>query len=88
MGIMGMNVDELRHRAAHLNAQGAEIANVVTALQTIFAGDYWLGVDAKMAKHRLHDDILPSLERARDFIGETSERMVRAAQDQESVSGQ
>lgn len=83
----GMDVADVRQRAAHLNVQAAQVAQVRAALSAIFApSSTWIGADAEFAQNELAAAILPALDMVRQFAEETASRMIINADQQEAAS--
>lgn len=83
---LGMDVSDVRQRAAHLNFQAAQVAQVQAALSAIFASSTWIGADADHAQNELNAAILPALNMVRQFAEETASLMIISADQQEAAS--
>jgi hypothetical protein len=87
MAFHGMDMDDIRNRAAHLNVQASDIAGVESTLKAIFDdGSTWVGADAEAAHARLHDQIIPALIMVRTFVEDTARLMSEIADQQENAS--
>lgn len=87
MAIEGMNVDDVRRRAAHLNELGSEVARIGRSLENILDwGSTWIGPDADQASNILTSEVVPALTKARSFIEATANSMSNNADAQEAAS--
>jgi hypothetical protein len=82
----GMDVSDVRQRAAILNAQASELARVEATILNTFSGSTWRGPDADATLRRLHDVVRPALGTVQQFLEETALLMVRNAAEQEAAS--
>ena len=87
MALEGMNVDDVRGRAAHLNMQAGNLAEIENTLKIIF--DYsstWVGADAENARTQLYDEIIPALTMTRAFVEDVARLMSELADQQGQTS--
>jgi hypothetical protein len=87
VAMLGMDVDDVRRRAAHLNALTADLTFIEAKLRPIFDdGSTWVGGDATAVDERLHAQILPALHMIREFVESTARLMITTADAQEAAS--
>lgn len=87
MAFEGMDIDDIRSRAAHLNVQVSNVAGIETTLKTVF--DYsstWVGADAEAARAQFNDQVIPALAMVRVFVEDTARLMSELADQQETAS--
>jgi hypothetical protein len=87
MGFEGMDVDDVRRRAAHLNELGSELAIIQRSLKNIFdLGSTWVGAGSEHARNELNSKIIPALMTIRRFIEDAGQEMSINADQQEAAS--
>jgi hypothetical protein len=84
----GMDVSDLRQRAAHLNQLAAATAELSVKISHAFDGATWVGPDATSAQKTLQQDIFPALRAIREQLSDIALQMNVNAAEQESVSAQ
>jgi hypothetical protein len=86
MAFEGMDADDVRLRAAHLNELGSELGSIHRSLKNIFDGIAWVGADAEHARNELNSEVVPALILARRIVEDTAKMMIMNADAQEAAS--